>query len=413
MPEDANQKSTKLPIPQWEFVVMVATLMSLNALAIDTMLPALSNIADQFKLSNPNDQQLVVVVYIFGFGLPQLIFGPLSDRYGRKGLLRVCLIGYCLTGFACMMASTFATLLALRFVQGVFASGIRVIAVSVVRDVVAGRIMARIMSLVMTVFMIVPILAPAIGQIIMHYMSWEWTFGILGIGGFVALIWVEMRLPETLDIEKQKPLSLSSSLQSYTKVLKERMTLGYMAASGVIFGSLFAFITAAEQIFSDVFEQGDRFAILFACVAGSLAIANLTNARIVERLGMRRISHTVIIVFIVLAAANVAVMTVFGERLIPFLILFSMTFACFGMMGANFSAIAMEEQGDNAATASAAYGFTTTTIASLIGWMVASRFDGSVIPVLWGFVVLGIISLIIVWITERGELFEAARHRRK
>ena len=179
-----------------------------------------------------------------------------------------------------------------------------------------------------------------------------------------------------------------------------------MAASGVIFGSLFAFIGASEQIFDEVFHRGDKFALWFAIIAGSLAVANLTNAAMVERYGMRRMSHSVTIIFVVLSVLNVIAMQYGGQNFYVFLALFSATFACFGMMGANFSAIAMEPQGKMVGTASAAYGFATSTVSALIGAKVASQFNGSVVPILIGFAVLGMTSLLIIFITERGRMFE-------
>ena len=399
-------------MPLWEFVGMVAALMALNALAIDTMLPALGVIAEHYQLEKANDQQLVLFAYILGFGVPQLIFGPISDRFGRRGLLMLCLAAYTATAFVSMIVSSFSALLFVRFFQGVVASGIRVIAVSIVRDLVAGRVMARVMSLVMTVFMIVPIMAPALGQLVMSIAPWQWTFGVLGLGGMLMLVWVWIRLPESLPKASRKPLNFQQAFSTYLLVLKNRMTLGYMAASGVVFGALFAFIGASEQIFDDAFGQGDRFALYFAVIAGALAVSNLVNARIVEKIGMRKISHTVLFLFIGLSVFNVVLNTVLGESLIIFLPLFALTFGCFGMLGANFSAIAMEPQGENAGTASAAYGFATTTFASFFGWIVASRFDGSVIPILYGYVALGILSLILVTVTERGQLFEPAQGRR-
>jgi len=144
--------------------------------------------------------------------------------------------------------------------------------------------MARIMSLVMTVFMIVPIIAPAIGTAIMAIANWKWTFGVLALAAAVMLIWVQ--------VEDRHELSLKRTFKNYSIVLQNRMTFGYMTASGIIFGSLFAFIGASEQIFSDVFDRGDKFALWFAIIAGSLAVANLTNASVVEKYGMRRISHS-------------------------------------------------------------------------------------------------------------------------
>ncbi len=397
---------TVLPMPQWELVIMVAALMSLNALAIDIMLPALSNISDHYSLVRENDQQLVIFAYVAGFGAPQLIFGPISDRYGRKGLLRICLIGYAIAGVACVMTTSFMTLLLMRFVQGIFASGIRVIAVSIVRDLLAGRAMARIMSLVMTVFMVVPILAPTIGEGIMLFAPWQSTFALLSIAALMALAWTQIRLPETLREEDRQPLSPRQTGKAYWQVVTTRITFGYMCASGVIFGALYAFIAASEQIFTDVFEQHDTFALWFAGVAAALAGANFLNSRIVEKFGMRRISHSVLILFIALSVANVATLLLVGETLWLFYPLFCLTFGCFGMLGANFTALAMEPQGKIAGTASAAYGFASTTVSSFIGYLVASQFNGTVAPFMWGFVVLGVSALTIIFLTERGRLFQ-------
>lgn len=386
---------------------MVAALMSLNALAIDIMLPALSNISDFYSLTRDNDQQLVIFAYIAGFGAPQLVFGPISDRYGRKGLLRICLVGYAIAGIACIMTSSFTTLLLARFIQGIFASGVRVIAVSIVRDLLAGRAMARIMSLVMTVFMVVPILAPTIGAGVMLIAPWQWTFALLSIAAMVNLMWIQVRLPETLTDEDRQPLNPEQSLKAYWQVVTTRVTFGYMCASGVIFGALFAFVAASEQIFTDVFGKHETFALWFAGVAAALAISNFLNSRIVERFGMRRISHSVLILFIVLALTNVITLYTVGEKLWLFYPLFCLTFGCFGMLGANFTAMAMEPQGKIAGTASAAYGFASTTVASLIGYLVAGQFDGTIAPFMWGFVALGVSSLTIIFVTERFRLFRS------
>ena len=392
-----------------EFVVMIAGLMALNALAIDIMLPALDDIAAHYKLMNGNDQQLIIYAYIFGFGAPQLIWGPLSDSYGRRPVLFVALVGYTLVGLGCMMAGSFSQLLALRFVQGVFASGSRVIAVSIVRDRFAGRSMARIMSLVMTIFMIVPIMAPGIGQLVLYVAPWEWTFGALTVFGGALLVWSAIRLPETLPEAARRPLNLKSSALAYAGVFRSRVTTGYMLASGVIFGSLFAFIGSAEQVYTEVYGMEESFVIWFAIVAMGLSAANFTNSQLVERFGMRRLSQFALCGFISFSTLLLVLLLTVGEYFAIFFPLFVLMFACFGLIGSNFNALAMEPLGKMAGTGSAAYGFATTTFSSLLGWMIGAQYNGTSIPLIMGFAGLGCLTLIIVTITERGRLFQAGR----
>ncbi|WP_348763308.1 MULTISPECIES: multidrug effflux MFS transporter [Hyphomonas] len=395
-----------------EMVVMVAALMALNALAIDIMLPALGEIASATGLTgaspeDANRQQLIIFAYILGFGAPQLFWGPISDRFGRRMPLFIGLIGYALTAVLCAALRDFHALLAARFLQGVFASGARLVAVSVVRDLYAGRRMAGFMSLVMTIFMIVPMIAPAMGQVVLFIAPWQWIFGVLALFGLALLVWTWFRLPETLPEDSRKPLNLASAFGNYLEVGRSRVTFGYMCASGIIFGALFSFIGSSEQVFRGVFGQEETFAFWFAGIAAALAGANFFNSRFVERVGMRRLSHGAMVVFILMSSALALRTWLFGESLYWFFPMFTLTFACFGMMGANFSALAMEPLGKIAGTASAAYGFATTTVSSLLGMVIGSYYNGTTLPLMLGFVALGVGSLIVVLITEKGKLFSS------
>ncbi len=393
--------------PAWELVGLVASLMALNALAIDIMLPALDRIAAEFAVADPNDRQLVVVVYVLGFGAPQLVYGPLSDRIGRKPVTLLSLVGYTLTGIACAFATSFEMLLALRFAQGLSAAGCRVTAIAVVRDVYQGRGMARIMSLVMTVFMVVPIAAPALGQAVLLVAPWEWCFHVLGIAGAALFLWVAFRLGETHPPEKRSPMGLGGVARCYAEVFRNPVSRGYTLASGIIFASLFAYISSSEQVFREVFGVGDAFAFYFAGIALALSLANFANSRLVERWGMRRLGHGAVVGFTVGAGILLGLTHLFGEHLALFVPLFALCFACFGMIGANFNALAMEPLGHIAGTASAAFGFVTTTLSGVLGGLVGRAFDGTTVPLLSGLFVLGGASLLLVAITERGRLFGA------
>jgi len=255
--------------------------------------------------------------------------------------------------------------------------------------------------------MIVPIMAPAVGQLVLLVGPWEWIFWVLVVFGTAMLVWTWLRMPETLAKEARRPLSVRDAASSYLEIVRNRITLGYMCASGVIFGALFSFIGSSEQIFRDIFGQQETFAFWFAGSAGSLACASFLNSRIVEKVGMRRISHIALIGFILLSLLLSLITFAFGESLYWFFPLFALAFACFGLIGANFSALAMEPLGKIAGTASAAYGFATTTAASLFGMMIGSFYNGSTLPLTIGFSCLGITSLIIVLIAEKGELFNS------
>lgn len=395
-----------------ELIAMVAGLMALNAIAIDIMLPALGEISRATGLiaegaPRDNRQQLIIFAYVLGFGAPQLAWGPITDRFGRRAPLFIGLIGYVATALLCVILKEFWALLAARFLQGVFASGARIVAAAVVRDLFAGRSMASFMSLVMTIFMIVPIIAPGVGQLILFLAPWEGIFLVLALWGLMMLAWTWARLPETLPPEARRPLNLRSASSAYLEVVRSPVSFGYMMASGIIFGALFAFIASSEQVFREVFAMENTFALWFAGVAAALAVANFTNSRLVERLGMRRISHAALILFILTSLTLTLTTLAFGENFAVFFPIFALSFACFGMMGSNFSALAMEPLGKIAGTASAAYGFATTLISSLIGLLIGAQYNGTTIPLTAGFVGLGIVSLGIVLITEKGRLFSS------
>ena len=179
-------------LPRWEFIALLAALMALNALAIDIMLPAMQQIGESLGVADENQRQLIVTAYVVGFGGAQLFFGPISDRWGRRGPLLVGLCVYVLAAFAAAFSPTFGWLLALRFIQGMGAAATRVIAVSVVRDTFGGRQMAEVMSLVFMVFMVIPVIAPSIGQLVILFAEWQAIFLVIVIDAIFAVFFTSV-----------------------------------------------------------------------------------------------------------------------------------------------------------------------------------------------------------------------------
>lgn len=390
-----------------EFVALVAMLMSINALGIDAMLPALGTIGDELGVASHNDRQYVVTAYMAGFGAAQLIWGPLADRFGRKPILVVALSLFVAASGLAALASTFAGLIAARFLQGTMSASTRVLALSIVRDCYAGREMAKMLSLAQMIFFAIPILAPSVGQAILALGPWRMIFYFLAAFGAVVMAWGWTRLPETLPPARRVPISVAQLVSSYRQTLTNRISLGYTLASTMSFGALLGFVASAQQIFVEVFGAGALFPVLFACVAFLMGTASFLNSRIVERFGTRRISHTALFALIGVAGLHAAVVASGYETLASFVILQGLTMTCIGLTGANFGSMAMEPVGHIAGTAASIQGFVSTLGATVIGILIGQAYDGTTLPLSIGFLLSGIAALSIVLVTERGQLFTA------
>lgn len=392
-----------------EFVALIAMMMALNALAIDAMLPALPDIGAGLGVADENSRQWVITAYLLGFGVTQVVYGPLADRYGRKPVLMMGLSLYVVFSVAAAFAPTFATLILARVGTGIGAAALRVLAVSIVRDRYSGRTMARVMSLSFLVFLGVPIVAPTLGQAILNVAEWRWIFGVLALAGGAFMIWALIRLPETLHPQDRLPIRIPRIAGAFREALTERRSIGYTLAMTAITGALFGFINSSQQIFYDVFQAPGLFTSVFAAIAGGIAVASLLNAKLVERLGSRLISHTALVGFIVMGAIHSAVTLTGHESLVSFAIIQGLTMFCFGFIAGNFGAMAMERMGHIAGTASSAQGFISTTFGSLTGFFIGQQFNGSAAPMAVGFLSCGLAALVAVLFAEQGRLFKA-RH---
>jgi len=388
-----------------EFVALIAMMMALNALAIDMMLPALPAIGEALSVASENSRQWVITAYLLGFGVAQLIYGPLADRYGRKPVLMGGLGLYVLFSVAAAFTTTFEALILARLGTGLGAAALRVLAVSIVRDRYSGRTMARVMSLSFLVFLGVPILAPTLGQLVLFLAPWRWIFGVLALAGSGFMIWALIRLPETLAPENRLPIRFGRIAEAFRAVVSDRLSVGYTLAMTAITGALFAFINSSQQIFFDVFQEPALFTTVFGLMAAGIAVASLTNARLVERLGSRRLSHLALIGFITSAAVHAGVARSGNESLIRCAVLQGLTMFCFGFIAGNFGALAMNNMGRIAGTASSVQGFVSTTFGSLTGFLIGQSFDGTAAPMTIGITTCGILALVAVMVAERGKLF--------
>lgn len=403
--ESPPRAPNSAPIPFYEFVALIAALMSLGALGIDSMLPALPEIGRRLGADSVGERSLVVTVFVVGFGLGQIVQGPLTDRHGRRPILIGGLIGYIVCGLLAGLAGSFTLLLVARFVGGLTIAAGRVVTIALVRDCFTGRAMAQVSSLAFMVFMAAPILAPSVGQIVLLAGSWRLIFEVIAGLTLLVLLWFGLRMPETLAPANRLPLSVAQLMRGWRLTLTDRASFGYTIAGLIVQGALFGYISLIEPIMEKVFHAQHLLGPVFAASAGTMAVANLLNARIVLRIGMRRISQAALVVMTLAAACGLVADRMGSESLILFVALQALTMAGFGLAGSNMSAMAMEKMGAIAGTAASLQGALTVTGGAVIGSFVASFFDGTTTALHGGFLGAGVLGLGIAAIVERGRLF--------
>jgi DHA1 family bicyclomycin/chloramphenicol resistance-like MFS transporter len=387
-----------------EFVALAAAMMSTQAIAIDAMLPAFPTIVRVLGVANENHGQWIVTAYMAGLGVGQLFWGLMSDRFGRRPVLLGGLGLYVVAAFLCGLSGSFQALLAWRFVHGLAAASVTVTR-SVIRDLYSGRHMARVMSLTFVVFLTVPILAPSLGQLILLAAPWRFIFYACGIFASLVWLWALTRLPETQHPEYRMTLTRSHIASAVRLVLGHRTSLCYTFAMTVMFGSIIAYVGMVQQIFAEVFHRASWMPSMFALCAAFMGVAAFLNSRLVERLGMRLISHTAMLVFLGVTGLHVLFAAVGQEQLWTFVAFQSVTMAAFSLSVSNFGAMAMEPVGSVAGIGASLQGFVSTFGAAIVGALIGRQFNGSTVPLAAGQLGCGLVCLVFVLLAEKGRLF--------
>ncbi|MET3589972.1 DHA1 family bicyclomycin/chloramphenicol resistance-like MFS transporter [Bartonella silvatica] len=404
--EQAHSDAIRKRIGYKEFVMLIGSLMAINSIAVDIMLPAMPDILNSLHAINENDQHYIISSYLFSYGITQIFFGPISDRYGRRKIILIGLALYSFAAIGCVFVSNFFMLLILRILQGMGGAAMRVLTVSVIRDLYSGRKMAEVMSIVMMIFLIAPMIGPATGQIILLLGHWKLIFIFMAMIGFGLMIWIQLRLPETL--HTQRSLSFSSVKYNLWFVITNRTTLCYTLATSIILGCIFTSVNTSQQTYEGIYDLGLWFPIVFAIGAAFQILSSFFNSHLVGRLGMRRIAHTMLLLFSITSCIWF-IGAILTRGIMPFplyMLLFCiLMFACGGIM-ANFNTLALESVGEVAGTASSVSGFLQTSIGAGLSFFIAQQFNGTTTPNAAGFLFLSLIAIVLVLWAEHGHLFK-------
>jgi DHA1 family bicyclomycin/chloramphenicol resistance-like MFS transporter len=388
-----NQKRSQL-----EFVVLMAALMSIVALSIDAVLPALPMIGDYLSVNNPSDNPKLITTIFLGLGIGQLIFGPLSDSFGRKPMVYFGFILFVIASIICITTKSFEMMLFGRILQGIGLASPRTMCIAMVRDSYEGDYMAKILSIVVMVFILVPIIAPTLGQFLMNHYHWKSIFIFTLVYGLAVMLWFWLRQPETLKAKHRIPYRLAIFKTGTIQFFRIKSAVVYTLLSGFITGSFMVYLSTAQQIFEKQYNLAEEFPLIFASIAISVGLATFMNSQLVVKYGMRRIVHLSMLSFVGISLVFISLYHSGNNPSIKVLVtFFALQFFTIGFLFGNLRALAMQPLGHIAGIGSALNGFISTVMAVPIANYIGSFVVDSVTPLFVGFLVCGIISLILFY----------------
>jgi DHA1 family bicyclomycin/chloramphenicol resistance-like MFS transporter len=383
---------------QAEFVVLMAALMSIVALSIDAVLPALPNIGEYLNLTDPNDNQKIITMIFLGLGIGQLIFGPLSDSFGRKPIVYMGFIVFIIASIICITTRSFEMMIFGRILQGIGLASPRTMCIAMVRDTYSGDYMAKILSIVVMIFILVPVIAPTLGQVLMIYFDWKSIFLFTLVFGILVMFWFWLRQPETLKPKYKIPYRLTIFKTGTLEFFKIKSAVIYTILSGLFTGSFMVYLSTSQQIFENQYGLAEEFPLIFASLAVSVGLATFMNSQLVIKYGMRRIVHTAMISFIGVSLLFLLFFSRSSNPSIEILVgFFALQFFTIGFLFGNLRALAMEPMGHIAGVGSALNGFISTVMAVPIANFIGGFVVDSVTPLFIGFSVCGVLSLLLFY----------------
>jgi DHA1 family bicyclomycin/chloramphenicol resistance-like MFS transporter len=387
---------------QTEFIILMASLMSIVALSIDAILPALEAIGISIGVEQSTDSQLLITMIFLGLGFGQLIFGPLSDSIGRKPVIYAGFLLFVLASILCVLATNVEMMIVGRILQGIGLSAPRTISIAMVRDSFSGDYMAKIMSFIVAIFILVPVIAPALGKFMLDTFGWRSIINSQLVFGALLMIWLWKRQPETLDPNNKIKLSKTLFINGLKEFMKYKTSIAFTLISGLITGSFMVYLSASQQIFQKQYGMVEEFPYLFAALAIAVGFATFLNGTFVVKYGMYAMVKIFMIAFTVIPVIYLVLF--FGEpnpNVYILLTFFAAQFFSIGFLFGNLRSLAMQPVGHIAGIGAAINGFVSTIMAVPIAMYIGSFVITTASPLFVGFLICGSCSLLILWVLRR------------
>jgi DHA1 family bicyclomycin/chloramphenicol resistance-like MFS transporter len=379
---------------------LLAALSAVGPLTTDMYLPSLPAIARALGTSTAQ-VQLTISSYLLGFAIGQIIYGPISDRYGRKPVLMGALALYCAASLVCALSTSIEMLIAVRALQAIGGSGAVVLARAIVRDVYSGARAGRELSMIGSVMALAPVLAPTVGGALQSTLGWRSIFFALVAAGLAGAAVVWLLLPETLEKRTPEPLSASSMFQSYRLVARNPAYLAYLGLAATSYAGLFAWISGASFVLQNLYGLSPlNFGVVFTVGSIGYMTGATIAARLVVRLGIDRTIGVGGFVVAVGGLAMVAAVALGLKSALSLVLPVAVYLAGLGLVLPQATAGAMTPFPERAGTASALFGFIQQSVAALCGAAVGWLLGENAWPLALGVALMGVATLVL-WISTR------------
>ena len=355
--------------------ITLVSLVAYAAIATDLYLPAIPYMIEDLG-GTTSDGQLTLSVFMVGLGLGQLVFGPLSDRFGRIPVVRAGTLLFLVTSVLCALAKDMGFMWAMRSLQGIAAASGPVIARAIVRDGYEGNRAAQVMSLLSGTMAAISMIAPSIGALILRFFSWPTVFIALSTFSLLVLLALS-RLPESRPNLGSEVLTFTAVLRSISEMLTQPRFIGYQIAGSFSFAALFIYLSTVAFFLPDVFDiPTTLFGYAFALSVLGFVVGSVINSRVVLRLGMARTLKMGLTISVCAAMAIVLLAPDAKHFIYTMAALSSIFFLGVGLTASNASMGAISLYPARAGSASAVYGFTHALLASLIGAVAGALYQG-------------------------------------
>ncbi|EJL89417.1 Bcr/CflA family multidrug efflux MFS transporter [Pantoea sp. BIGb0393] len=381
-------------------VVILGLLAMLMPLSIDMYLPAMPQIAREFAVS-AGSVQMTLNLYILGFAIGQLVYGPLADSYGRKPVIVLGTLIFACAAAACALSQTIDQLIFMRFLHGLSAAAASVVINALMRDTYSKEDFSRMMSFVMLVTTIAPLLAPIIGGWLLLLWNWHAIFWTLAGAALITTVLVVTQIRETLKPEQRQRFHLRTTLGNFVALVRHKRAFSYMLASGFSFAGLFTFLNAGPFVYIEVNHVSPQnFGYYFGLNVVFLFVMTLINSRAVRRFGPLKMFRLGLVIQFVMGVW-LLISSALDLGFLSLVFGVAMFIGCVSTVSSNAMAVILDEFPHMAGTASSLAGTLRFGVGALVGALLSLVSINSAWPMVATIALCATVSIVLFTYASR------------